>query len=129
MSGAPLTLQRLFGWPLAPLTWSLGIPWSEAPLAGQLLATKVVLNELVAYSKLATLPEGALPAHSRLILTYAFCGFANFGSLGIMLGGMATMVPERRGEIASLGLRSIIAGTLATCCSRPFGLIQRGHMV
>lgn len=117
VSGAPLTLQRLFGWPLAPLTWSLGIPWSEAPLAGQLLATKVVLNELVAYSKLATLPEGALSAHSRLILTYAFCGFANFGSLGIMLGGMATMVPERRGEIASLGLRSIIAGTLATCLS------------
>ena len=117
VGGVPITLQRLLGWPLTPLTWSLGIPWNEAPLAGQLLATKVVLNELVAYSKLAALPEGVLSAHSRLILTYAFCGFANFGSLGIMLGGMATMVPERRGEIASLGLRSIIAGTLATCLS------------
>jgi Nucleoside permease len=115
--GTPLTLQRVFGWPLTPVVWSLGIPWSEAPTAAQLLATKIVLNELVAYSQLAALPGDALSAHSRLILTYAFCGFANFGSLGIMLGGMATMVPERRSEIAALGLRAIVAGTLATCLS------------
>jgi CNT family concentrative nucleoside transporter len=115
VGGGPLTLQRIFGWPLAPVTWALGVPWSEASLAGQLLATKVVLNELVAYSRLAALPADALSSHTRLILTYAFSGFANFGSLGILLGGMATLVPERRAEIASLGPRSIVAGTLATC--------------
>jgi concentrative nucleoside transporter, CNT family len=117
VGGAPPTLQRILGWPFAPVTWSLGVPWNEAPLAGRLLATKVVLNELVAYSQLVALPDDVLSAHSRLILTYAFCGFANFGSLGIMLGGMATMVPDRRAEIASLGLRSIVSGTLATCLS------------
>jgi concentrative nucleoside transporter, CNT family len=115
VAGAPLTLQRLLGWLLAPLTWLLGIPWQEAATAGSLLGTKTVLNELLAYLDLAALPPGALSAHSRLIMTYALCGFANFGSLGIMIGGMGTMVPERRGEIVSLGLKSIVAGTLATC--------------
>ena len=115
VAGAPLTLQRLLGWVLAPLTWLLGIPWSEAATAGSLLGTKTVLNELLAYLDLAALPPGALSERSRLIMTYALCGFANFGSLGIMLGGLGTMVPERRREIVALGFRSIVAGTLATC--------------
>jgi CNT family concentrative nucleoside transporter len=114
-AGAPLTLERLLGWLLAPVAWVIGIPWSEAPLAGSLLGTKTILNELLAYLRLAALPEGALSERSRLIVTYALCGFANFGSLGIMLGGLNALVPERRELVVSLGLRSIVSGTLATC--------------
>ena len=110
---APYTLQGILGWVLAPLAWLAGIPWSEAPAAGALLGTKTVLNELVAYIDLAN--TTALSERSRLLMTYALCGFANFGSLGIMIGGMSTMCPERRPEIVSLGLKSIVAGTLATC--------------
>ena len=110
---APYTLQGLLGWALAPLAWLAGIPWSEAQAAGQLLGTKTVLNELVAYLELANL--ATLSERSRLLMTYALCGFANFGSLGIMIGGMSTMCPERRSEIVSLGMKSIVAGTLATC--------------
>ena len=115
VDGAELTLQRLFGWALAPVVWVLGIPWSDAVDAGQLLGTKVVLNELVAYIDMSNLPEGALSEKSALIMAYAICGFANFGSVGIMLGGLAAIVPERRGELAQLGLKSIMAGTMATC--------------
>jgi len=115
IAGAPLTLQRVLGWMLAPLCWLLGVPWNEASIAGSLLGTKVVLNEFVAYLDLAALPSSALSDKSRLIVVYALCGFANFGSLGIMLGGMGAMLPERRGEIVSLGMRSIVAGLLATC--------------
>ena len=93
----------------------LGIPWSEALTAGSLLGTKTILNEFIAYLDLAALPAGALSPKSRLIMTYAMCGFANFGSLGIMIGGMGTMAPQRRGDIVALGLKSIVAGTLATC--------------
>jgi CNT family concentrative nucleoside transporter len=115
VQGQALTLQRLLGWLLAPIAWVIGIPWSEAVTAGGLLGTKVILNELLAYLDMAHLPAGALSERSRLILAYALCGFANFGSLGIMIGGMGTMAPERRNEILSLGLKSIVAGTLATC--------------
>ena len=111
---APLTLQRVLGWVMAPLVWLAGVPWSEAPAAGALMGTKTVLNEFIAYNDLARLPEEALSPRSRLIMTYALCGFANFGSLGILIGGMATMVPERREEIVALGMRSIVSGTLAT---------------
>jgi CNT family concentrative nucleoside transporter len=113
--GAPLTLQRLLGWLLAPLAWLMGLPWEQAVTGGSLLGTKVILNEFLAYLDLAALPDGALDTRSQLIMTYALCGFANFGSLGIMIGGLGTMVPERREEIVSLGIRSIAAGTLATC--------------
>ena len=115
VGGAPLTLQRMAGWALSPIAWLMGIPWSEAHVAGGLLGTKVILNELLAYAEMAALPRGALSPHSTLIMTYALCGFANFGSLGIMIGGMAAMAPERRSDIVSLGLKSIVAGTLATC--------------
>lgn len=113
--GKPVTLQRMLGAALAPLAWSIGVPWSEAPAAGALLGTKTVLNEFIAYLDLAHLPEGELSLRSRMIMTYALCGFANFGSLGILIGGMATMAPQRRDEIVALGLKSIVAGTLATC--------------
>ncbi len=113
--GAPLTLQRMLGWLMAPVCWLMGLPWSEAATAGGLMGEKVVLNEFIAYLDLARLPAGALSERSRLIMTYALCGFANFGSLGIMLGGLCAMAPERRQEIVGLGLRSILSGVLATC--------------
>jgi CNT family concentrative nucleoside transporter len=109
----PYSLQAALGWVLAPLAWLAGIPWAEAQVAGGLLATKTVLNELVAYLDLAKASE--LSQRSRVLLTYALCGFANFGSLGIMIGGLGTMCPERRGEVVDLGIKSIVAGTLATC--------------
>ena len=115
LAGAPLTLQRLLGWGFAPLSWTLGVPWHEAVVAGSLLGTKTILNELVAYLNLASLDPAELSLRSRLIMTYSLCGFANLGSLGIMLGGIGVMVPERREEIVSLGFKSIIGGTLATC--------------
>ena len=110
---APYSLQRLFGWALAPLAWLAGLSWDEAPAGGALLGTKTVLNELVAYLDLAARSD--LSERSRVLLTYALCGFANFGSLGIMIGGLGTMCPERRAEVVALGLKSIVAGTLATC--------------
>jgi CNT family concentrative nucleoside transporter len=110
---APYTLQGALGWALAPLAWLAGIPWSEARAAGALLGTKTVINELVAYLDLVN--TTGLSERSRLLLTYALCGFANLGSLGIMIGGLGTMSPERRGEVVDLGIKSIVAGTLATC--------------
>ncbi len=110
---APYTLQGLLGWLLAPLAWLAGLPWADARAGGSLLGTKTVVNELVAYVELAQL--GTISERSRLLLTYAMCGFANFGSLGIMIGGLGTMCPERRGEVVALGMKSIVAGTLATC--------------
>jgi CNT family concentrative nucleoside transporter len=113
VDGATLSLQRMLGWLLAPVAWLIGIPWDEAGLAGELMGTKIVLNELVAYLSMAELPEGALSPRSDVILTYALCGFANLGSLGILLGGLATMVPERRAEIVAMGPKALIAGTIA----------------
>jgi CNT family concentrative nucleoside transporter len=110
---APYTLQGAVGWLLAPLAWLAGVPWAEAHAGGMLLGTKTVLNELVAYIDLTRAAE--LSERSRILMSYALCGFANFGSLGIMIGGLATMCPERRREVISLGLKSIVAGTLATC--------------
>ena len=114
---APLTLQRLFGWPFRPVMWLIGVPWSESGKAAALMGTKTVLNEFVAYLDLAKLPPDALSPHTRLIMTYALCGFANFGSCGILIGGLTAMVPERRQEIVTLGVRSILSGTMATCSS------------
>jgi CNT family concentrative nucleoside transporter len=99
----------------APVAWLIGVPWSEAATVGQLIGTKTVLNELIAYRELAGLGRAALSDHSRLIATYALCGFANLGSVGILVAGLSTMAPERRGDIASLGLRALVGGTLANC--------------
>ena len=115
--GAPVTLQRLLGWVFSPLMWLIGLPWPQALVAGQLMGTKTVLNELVAYTNLAQLPPGSLSPRSQLMLITALCGFANLGSVGIIIGGMGAMVPERRSEVANLGLRSLLSGTAATCMS------------
>ncbi|MBW2132485.1 MAG: nucleoside:proton symporter [Deltaproteobacteria bacterium] len=115
LKGEPVTLERLMGYVMAPVVWIMGIPWDEATTAGKLMGIKTILNELLAYLNLGRLPDGALSPRSRIMLTYAMCGFANPGSLGIMIGGLGTMVPSRRDEIVSLGIRSILAGTLATC--------------
>jgi concentrative nucleoside transporter, CNT family len=112
--GIKLTFEQILGWLFAPLAWLIGIPWAECTAAGALLGVKTVLNEFVAYLRLAAAEPGTLSERSRLILTYALCGFANFGSLGIMIGGMGAMVPARRAEIASLGAKTLISGTLAT---------------
>jgi CNT family concentrative nucleoside transporter len=114
LGGAPITLQRTLGYAMAPLVWLAGIPWSESVAAGALMGTKTVLNELIAYLDMAALPPDALSTRSRVIMTYALCGFANFGSLGILVGGLTAMVPERRDEVLALGMRSIVSGTLAT---------------
>jgi concentrative nucleoside transporter, CNT family len=116
-AGAALTLERLLGWIMAPVVWLMGIPWSEAGTAGSLMGIKTVLNEFLAYLALAEVAPGALSERSILIMSYALCGMANFGSVGIMIGGFSVLMPERRREVASLGLKSIVAGTLATCCT------------
>jgi CNT family concentrative nucleoside transporter len=112
-----LTLQGVFAVPFRPVMWLVGIPWAECGVAASLMGTKTVLNEFVAYLGLAGLPAGALSVKSREIVTFCLCGFANFGSLGILVGGMGAMVPERRAEIVGLGMRSILSGTIATCLS------------
>jgi CNT family concentrative nucleoside transporter len=99
------------------VVWLIGVPSGQVGTAAGLMATKTALNEFVAYLNLAALPDDALSPHSRLIMTFALCGFANFGSVGIMVGGIAAMVPERRDEVAKLGLRSLVSGTIATCTS------------
>jgi CNT family concentrative nucleoside transporter len=108
-----LTFERILGVLLAPVAWTLGVPWADAPRVGELLGIKVVLNEFLAYQKLSTL-LGELSPRAALIASYAICGFGNFGSLAILLGGLGGMAPTRRGDIARDGLRAILAGSLAT---------------
>jgi len=115
VAGSTITLQRLLGYVMAPVCWLMGVPWSEAFTAGSLMGIKTVLNELIAYLELAKLPADAFDPRSRLIIIYAMCGFANFGSLGIMIAGLTVMAPTRRKDIISLGGKSIVSGTLATC--------------
>jgi len=115
LGGEAITLQRLLGYAMAPVCWLMGLPWKEAVTGGELMGIKTILNELIAYVRLAELPPDALSERSRLIMLYALCGFANFGSLGILMAGLTTMVPERSAEIVSLGPKSIVSGTIATC--------------
>jgi CNT family concentrative nucleoside transporter len=115
VGGDPVTLQRMLGYVMAPICWLMGLPWTEAVAAGALMGIKTMLNEFIAYVQFAALPADALSPRSRLIMLYAMCGFANFGSLGIMIGGLTALAPERRDEIVALGLKSIVSGTLATC--------------
>ncbi len=115
IAAAPVTLERLLGYAMAPICWLMGIPWAQAMEAGALMGIKTVLNEFVAYFRLAALPAEALDPRSRLIMIYALCGFANFGSLGIMIAGLTVMAPGRRDEILSLGWKSIVSGTFSTC--------------
>ena len=115
VGGAPITFERMLGAAMAPVCWLMGVPWEQAATAGSLMGMKTILNEFIAYIELSKLPPDALDARSRLIMLYALCGFANFGSLGIMIAGLSTLAPERRGDVVSLGLKSIVSGTLATC--------------
>jgi CNT family concentrative nucleoside transporter len=115
VGGAAISMQRMLGFAMAPVCWLMGLPWPQAVTAGSLMGVKTVLNELIAYVDLAKLGADALDPRSRLIMLYALCGFANFGSLGIMIGGLGTMAPQRRDEINALGLKSIVSGTLTTC--------------
>ncbi|HXS40846.1 MAG TPA: nucleoside transporter C-terminal domain-containing protein [Stellaceae bacterium] len=117
VEGAPVTLQLLFAYAFRPVMWLIGVPANEVATAASLMGTKTVLNEFIAYVDLAHLPPAALSDRSRLIMTYAMCGFANFGSAGIMIGGMTAMCPERKHDILDLSLRSILSGTIATCMS------------
>jgi CNT family concentrative nucleoside transporter len=114
VAGEPITLQRVLGLVMAPVCWLIGIPWAQAPTAGALMGIKTVLNELIAYLEMSKLPTDALDSRSRLIMLYAMCGFANFGSVGIMIGGLTAMAPERRSDVISLGLKSVVSGTIST---------------
>lgn len=126
VGGAALTLERAMGWVFAPVAWLIGVPWSEAQAAGSLLGTKLVLNELVAYLQLTALEPAQFSDQSRLILTYALCGFTNFGSLGILIGGLSALVPERRPDFLDLGSKTLISGTLVSCLTGAIiGLVGR----
>lgn len=125
VAGEPLALERMAGWVFAPIAWLMGVPWAEAPQAGALLGTKVILNELIAYLQFAA-SGGELSAQTRVILTYALCGFANFGSLGILIGGVSALVPDRRGELLRLGPKALLAGTIVACLTGAIaGLVTR----
>ncbi len=115
VAGSAISLQRMLGMAMAPVCWLMGVPWDQAFTAGALMGLKTVLNEFIAYLEFAKLPAGSLDDRSRLIMLYAMCGFANFGSLGIMIAGLTVMAPERRADILSLGGKSIVSGTLTTC--------------
>ncbi|MDG2421623.1 MAG: nucleoside transporter C-terminal domain-containing protein [Gammaproteobacteria bacterium] len=113
--GDEMTIQRILGYLFAPLVWLMGIPWIEAQAAGSLMGIKTTLNEFIAFIAMSSLPEGSLSDRSTIIMTYAICGFANFGSLGIMIAGLTGMCKERATEIVSLAPKSLVSGTLATC--------------
>lgn len=110
--GRPLTMERILSWVFTPLAWMMGVPWQDAGQVGTLLGTRLVLNEFIAYQQLTSMRESLSP-RAFLIATYAICGFANLGSIGVMIGGIGSLIPQRRRELAQLGLRSMIAGTLA----------------
>lgn len=114
INGQPVTLQLLFGYLFAPVAYMIGIPWSEALAAGNILGTKLFLTEFIAYIELGAIPADAMSERSRMILTYAICGFANVASVGIMTGGMTVLMPERRSEIMSLAWKALLPGFMAT---------------
>ena len=109
---AGLSLQQIFGWVFAPVAWSLGVPWRDAPVIGNLLGTRMVLNEFIAFAQLGPLKD-SLDPRSFTIATFALCGFANFASIGLQIGGIGSLAPTRRSDLARLGLRAMLAGTLA----------------
>lgn len=114
IDGTAITLRRLLGWLLSPAMWSIGIPWDQAISAGSLMGTKAVLNEYVAYLDLAAMPSGTLDGRSILIVTYALCGVANLASVGLIISTIATLAPERRSDVAGLGMKSWLAGNMAS---------------
>lgn len=117
VNGAPLSIERILGWIFAPLMYMIGVPWSEASQSGSLMGVKTVLTEFVAFLQLAEVPVEAMDPRTRMITAHAICGFANFGSMGILIGGLTIVEPERRDDFLSLAWRTLLAGTLATCLS------------
>ncbi len=109
----PASLDMLLGWIFQPIAWVMGVSWKDAPVVGNLLGTRMVLNEFIAFLNLGKIAEGVLDPRSKIIATYALCGFANFSSIAIQIGGIGSLAPSRRGDLARLGLRAMIAGTLA----------------
>lgn len=117
VNGMPLSIERILGWIFAPLMYMIGVPWSEASQSGSLMGVKTVLTEFVAFLQLAEVPVEAMDPRTRMITAHAICGFANFGSMGILIGGLTIVEPERRDDFLSLAWRTLLAGTLATCLS------------
>ena len=117
VAGEPLSIQRILGWIFAPLMYMIGVPWQEASLSGSLMGIKTVLTEFVAFIELGNVPEDAMDPRTRIITAHAICGFANFGSIGILIGGLNIISPERRETFLELAWKTLIAGTLATCLS------------
>lgn len=115
VAGGPLSFERFVGWIFTPIVWLIGVQVNDVATAGSLMGTKTILNELIAYLNLAALPDDALSERSRLLMLYAMCGFANLGSVGMMIGSISALVPSRRDEVVELALKSIIPGTLSTC--------------
>jgi len=114
VDGEAISLKRIMGWVFAPLMWMLGVPWEDAPAAGALMGTKSILNEYVAYLDLAAMPVETFDLRSRLIVIYALCGFANLASVGLLVSTIGTLAPARRSEVAALGMKSWVAGNLAS---------------
>jgi len=115
VGGEAITLERMAGWIFAPIAWCMGIPWAEAQLAGSLLGVKTILNEFVAYVNLAAIDASQLSEKSRLIMLYGLCGFANLSSVGILLSGIGTMIPERKDDLIAVSGKALIGATLASC--------------
>jgi CNT family concentrative nucleoside transporter len=126
VAGAPLSLERAAGWLFSPIAWLMGVPWAEAATVGSLVGVKTVLNEFIAYIQLSAIPPEALSERTRLIAIYALCGFANFSSLGIQIGGIGAMCPERKLDLADLALPALLAATLGTCMSAAIAGIVMG---
>jgi CNT family concentrative nucleoside transporter len=127
VGGEAVSLKRVFGWLFSPFMWLLGVPWGDAQAAGGLMGTKAILNEYVAYLELAALPEGTLGPRSLLIVTYALCGVANLASVGLLVSTIGTLCPERRAEAAGLGMKSWLAGNLASAMTGAWiGLVSWG---
>lgn len=114
VAGQEITIRRVFGWLFAPIMWLMGIPWADAQVAGQLMGTKAILNEYVAYLEFAAMPDEVLTGRSKLITIYTLCGFANLASIGLLASTIATLAPSRRSEVAALGVKSWIAGNGAS---------------
>ena len=117
VAGAPLSIERILGWIFAPLMYMVGVPWNEAAQSGSLMGVKTVLTEFVAFLQLAELPQEAMDPRTRMITAHAICGFANFGSMGILIGGLTIIEPARREDFLALAWRTLVAGTFATCLS------------
>ena len=126
IDGAPLTLERVAGWIFAPIAWCMGIEWAEAGQVGALLGIKSILNEFIAYIQLSAMPREALSDRSRLITSYALCGFANLASIGIQISGIGTMAPERRSDLVDLAWPAFLAATLASCMNASVVAIVAG---